>query len=121
MTSVPDSTQRERALTDLDATLLVEAAAGTGKTSLLAGRVAMLLAAGRSPASIAAITSTAPAAAELRGRVDIFAALLVDGTMPKDLEPAFRAQPLREAKVEALSAARAGLGELTASTIHSFC
>ncbi|WP_404926227.1 UvrD-helicase domain-containing protein [Mesorhizobium sp. ORM16] len=121
MTSVPDSTQRERALTDLDATLLVEAAAGTGKTSLLAGRVAVLLAAGRSPASIAAITFTERAAAELRGRVDKFAALLIDGTIPKDLEPAFRAQTLSEAQVEALSAARAGLGELTASTIHSFC
>ena len=35
---------RLRALTDLDATLLVEAAAGTGKTALMAGRLTMLLA-----------------------------------------------------------------------------
>src|SRR5437660_6134819 len=40
---LPDETQRRRVLTDLGATLLVEAAAGTGKTSLIAGRVAILL------------------------------------------------------------------------------
>ena len=39
-----DQAQRIRALTDLAATLLVEAAAGTGKTSLLAGRVLCLIA-----------------------------------------------------------------------------
>jgi CRISPR-associated exonuclease Cas4 len=37
-----DKAARLRALTELDSTLLVEAAAGTGKTSLLAGRVIML-------------------------------------------------------------------------------
>ena len=56
-------------LTDLDATLLVEAAAGTGKTSLIAGRVAMLLAAGREPQHIAAITFTELAAGELALRI----------------------------------------------------
>ncbi len=44
-----DSRNRHRALTDLEATLLVEAAAGTGKTSLLAGRVLFLLASGVTP------------------------------------------------------------------------
>jgi ATP-dependent exoDNAse (exonuclease V) beta subunit len=117
----PDDKQRERALTDLDATLLVEASAGTGKTSLLAGRVAMLLAAGHTPSSIAAITFTERAAAELRARVDKFASMLVNRTVPKDLEPAFRQQPLSEAQAVALSSARTSLGELTASTIHSFC
>ena len=37
-----DEDRRRRILTDLETTLLVEAAAGTGKTSLMAGRVAML-------------------------------------------------------------------------------
>jgi hypothetical protein len=57
MTAKVDDAERLRALTDLDSCLLVEAAAGTGKTSLLAGRVVMLLAAGVEPKSIAAITS----------------------------------------------------------------
>src|SRR6202043_3636809 len=107
--------QRERALTDLDSTLLVEASAGTGKTSLLAGRVAMLLAAGHAPSSIAAITFTERAAAELRARVDKFASMLVDRTVPvpKDLELAFRQRPLSDAQAEALSSARTRLGELT--------
>jgi CRISPR-associated exonuclease Cas4 len=121
VTPRPDDKQRERALTDLDSTLLVEASAGTGKTSLLAGRVAMLLAAGHAPSIIAAITFTERAAAELRARVDKFASMLVNRTVPKDLEPAFRQQSLSDTQAGALSSARTSLGELTASTIHSFC
>lgn len=102
MTPRPDDKQRERALTDLDFTLLVEASAGTGKTSLLAGRVAMLLAAGHAPSSIAAITFTERAAAELRARVDKFASMLVNRAVPKDLEPAFRQQPLSDFSRSAL-------------------
>jgi CRISPR-associated exonuclease Cas4 len=120
VTPGPDDTQRQRALTDLDSTLLVEASAGTGKTSLLAGRVVMLLAAGRPPSSIAAITFTERAAAELRERVDKFAGMLVNRIVPKDLEPAFRRR-LSDDQAEALSSARTSVGELTASTIHSFC
>ena len=71
-----DSPARLRALTELDTTMLVEAAAGTGKTSLLAGRVIMLLAAGINPASIAAITFTELAAGELRQRVARYLDLL---------------------------------------------
>lgn len=121
MTSRPDDRERWRALTDLDATLLVEASAGTGKTSLLAGRVVMLLAAGRLPSSIAAITFTERAAGELRERVDKFASMLINGMVPKDLAPAFSEQPLRDDPIEALRNARPQLGDLTASTIHSFC
>ncbi|MDI4237499.1 UvrD-helicase domain-containing protein [Bradyrhizobium sp. Arg237L] len=69
MTAMVDDAERLRALTDLDSCLLVEAAAGTGKTSLLAGRVVMLLAAGVDPKSIAAITFTELAAGELRQRI----------------------------------------------------
>ena len=46
MTELADTAARLRALTDLLSTLLVEAAAGTGKTALMAGRVTMLLASG---------------------------------------------------------------------------
>ena len=44
MTQLADHAARRRALTALDATLLVEAAAGTGKTALMAGRLTVLLA-----------------------------------------------------------------------------
>ena len=64
-----DAASRLRALTDLEATLLVEAGAGSGKTSVLAGRIALLLAAGRDPASIAAISFTEASASELRERL----------------------------------------------------
>ncbi len=57
MIALADSADRRRALTALDQTLLVEAAAGTGKTSLLAGRVTMLLANGVAPRNIAASRS----------------------------------------------------------------
>ena len=67
-----DTAARLRALTDLDSTLLVEAGAGSGKTSVLAGRIVMLLASGRPPTEIAAITFTEAAASELRQRVEEF-------------------------------------------------
>ena len=56
-------------MTDFTSVLLVEAAAGTGKTSLMAGRVAMMLASGHEPGEIAAITFTELAASELARRI----------------------------------------------------
>lgn len=44
--TLPDAAARRRALLDHDATLLVEAGAGSGKTALIAGRIALLLAGG---------------------------------------------------------------------------
>ena len=85
MTSREDDGDRLRALTQLDSTLLVEAAAGTGKTSLLAGRVAMLLAGGAAPRSIAAITFTELAAGELRQRIAHYLDTLLSGTVPDEL------------------------------------
>ena len=69
MSELPDAPQRLRALTQLDATLLVEAAAGTGKTSLLAGRVSMALITGTPPREVVAITFTQAAADELSIRI----------------------------------------------------
>ena len=43
----PDRKVRDRILRDLDTTLLVEAAAGTGKTTSLVGRMTALVASGR--------------------------------------------------------------------------
>ena len=100
--------------------MLVEAAAGTGKTSLLAGRVIMLLAAGISPTSIAAITFTELAAGELRQRVARYLDSLLAGTVPDELRLCLPNGPTASAKA-ALRAAAARLDELTCSTIHGFC
>jgi len=65
----PDQIQRDRIQKDLDTCLLVEAAAGTGKTTSMVGRMIALLSEGRSLAeNLAAVTFTRKAAAELRGR-----------------------------------------------------
>ena len=64
-----DNSARRRALTELHLTLLMESAAGTGKTALMAGRVTMLLVCGAEPGSIAAITFTELAASALGARV----------------------------------------------------
>src|SRR5258707_4958070 len=64
-----DSTDRERLLTELDQTFFVEAGAGTGKTTVLVGRIVNLVAAGKvSVDRLVAITFTEAAAAELRDR-----------------------------------------------------
>ena len=63
--SLPDAAARLTALTDHDRTLLVEAGAGSGKTALMAGRVAVMLTSGVAPREIVAITFTEAAASEL--------------------------------------------------------
>ena len=116
-----DTAARVTALTALNRTLLVEAGAGSGKTSVLAGRVAALLAAGQPPRQIAAITFTELAAGELRQRVVEFVTELADGIVRPDLRAAFPAggpDPMQRA---ALRQARGGLDELLCTTIHGFC
>ena len=115
-----DAPARGRALTELDATLLVEAAAGTGKTAIIAGRVAMLLAGGRDPASIAAVTFTELAAGELALRIRRMVEGLLRGETPEVLRAALP-DGLRPAQREALAEAVLRLDELTATTIHGFC
>src|SRR5208283_4831757 len=116
--------------------LLVEAGAGTGKTSLLAGRVALLLASGRHPRNVAAITFTELAASELLQRIQEYVRDLVSGKVPEPLEIAMAegltdeplepqslaaAESLTDAQLESLSLAAAALDELTCTTIHGFC
>lgn len=115
-----DAAARLRALTDLDSTLLVEAGAGSGKTSVLAGRIVMLLASGRAPAGIAAITFTEAAASELRQRVEEFVADVLRDKTPIQLQLAWPHGPTR-AQRQALSAAAAELDALACTTIHGFC
>jgi ATP-dependent helicase/nuclease subunit A len=67
-TPPPDEVERERIRSDLGATLFVEAGAGAGKTSSLVARIVNLVRSGIPITSIAAITFTEKAAAELRSR-----------------------------------------------------
>ncbi|RWE61931.1 MAG: DNA helicase UvrD [Mesorhizobium sp.] len=120
MTQLADSSARRRALTDLDSTLLVEAAAGTGKTALMAGRLTMLLARGAQPGEIAAITFTTLAASELAARVHRYVNELLAGRVPEPLRDALP-DGLDEAQRRALSSAAAKFDELTVATIHAFC
>jgi ATP-dependent helicase/nuclease subunit A len=65
-----DDGARQRIVEDLDAELAVDAGAGSGKTTVLVQRVVSLVRSGRAPMrSIAAITFTEAAAAELRTRL----------------------------------------------------
>ena len=120
MSAAGDRAGRLRALTDLGSSLVVEAAAGTGKTSLLAGRVAFMLADGIPPDAIVAITFTEQAAGELAGRIRSLVEALLAGRVPEALSDAlpFGLPPDRRMRLEA---AAARLDELTASTIHGFC
>lgn len=114
-----DAAARRRALSALDETLLVEAAAGTGKTELMAGRAAMMIASGVKPGSIAAITFTELAAGELSLRIRRMVEILLrGGKVPEVLEPVLPdgLSPDQRAHLEA-----ARLDDLTATTIHGFC
>lgn len=118
-TELVDVAARRRALSALDETLLVEAAAGTGKTELMAGRVAIMIAGGVEPGSIAAITFTELAAGELSLRIrGMVEDLLRGGEIPKALGPVLPdgLSPEQRAHLEA-----ARLDELAATTIHGFC
>lgn len=80
MTAIPDQTVRDQAL-DISQSYIVQAPAGSGKTSLLTQRYLSLLAIVNNPEEIVAITFTKKAAAEMQER--IFEAL----EMAKSPEP----------------------------------
>ncbi|MGW8278809.1 UvrD-helicase domain-containing protein [Sphingomonas aurantiaca] len=120
MTRPPDHASRRRALTELNSSLLVEAGAGTGKTSLLAGRVAMLLAAGVDPDAICAITFTELAAAELGQRIRQTVGDLLGGNVPAAMRDALP-EGLAADGLENLRAASGRMDDLRTATIHGFC
>ncbi len=108
-----DQASRDRIAHDLDRTFLVEAGAGSGKTQSLATRMIALLATGRATVdTLAAVTFTRKAAAELRGRfqVELEKALGDDG--PDAWGEAERAR---------LAEALHNLEQGFIGTIHSFC
>ena len=117
---LPDSAARIAALTDHDRSLLVEAGAGSGKTALLAGRVALLIGAGIHPKDIAAITFTEAAAAELLERIESIVRALLDGKRPVELAEALPSG-LTEAQRTHLQNGADAVDEITCTTIHGFC
>ncbi len=67
---LPDQHARDRILNDLDTTLVIEAAAGTGKTTALVSRIVSVIASGRATLDrIVAVTFTEKAAGELKLRL----------------------------------------------------
>jgi len=116
---LPDRAARAIALTDIDHSFLVEAGAGSGKTSIMAGRVAVLFARGVEPKNVAAITFTEFAASELRIRIERFVNELSVGTIPPDLESAFPKEVPAEQRTNLVKAKNA-LDQLVCSTIHGF-
>ena len=104
----PDQAQRDLITSELGTTMLVEAAAGTGKTTAMISRMVALLAEGKCPIdTMAAVTFTRKSAAELRARFQI------------DLE-----KGARTAKGESRRRLRAAVETIERcfiGTIHSFC
>ena len=102
-----DHAARERVLSDFDTTFLLEAGAGTGKTTVLVSRILALLRTGRSTIErIVAITFTDKAAGELKGR------------LRDEIERALETAEGLDA--ERFSLAKADLERAPVSTIHSF-
>jgi len=108
--ALADQSARDRIRNDLDTTLVVEAAAGTGKTSALVGRIISGITSGRIRlANLIAVTFTDFAAGELKLRLRSEIERARHSHNQSDKEHEF----LRQA-VEELEEARIG-------TIHSFC
>ena len=105
-----DHGARERIRTDLDTTLAVEAAAGTGKTSELVRRMAAVLMAGRTTLDrMIAVTFTDAAAGELK--------LRLRGEIERQRQHPGCPDDARDR----LRAALPMLEEARIGTIHSFC
>jgi ATP-dependent helicase/nuclease subunit A len=104
-----DEADRQAIRTDLESNMLVEAAAGTGKTTSLVDRMLALVVEGKAPVDrICAVTFTVKAAAQLKERFQL------------GLERAIATEPdeIRRAR---LAQALEGIDRGFIGTIHSFC
>src|SRR5262249_3341403 len=105
-----DAEARRRILTDFGATFFVEAAAGTGKTTALVGRIVVLICDGVSTLDrIVAVTFTEKAAGEMKLR------------LRAEIERARNAKDLAPEKSERLAKALSQLELARIGTIHAFC
>ncbi len=108
--TLSDQPARDRIRDDLDATLVVEAAAGTGKTTELVNRVVNVLRSGRTTLErIVAVTFTEKAAGEMKLR------------LRAELEQARQSAVVTPHERTRLSAALAALETAHIATIHAFC
>ena len=113
MSALPDAAARDRIRRDHDTTLIVEAAAGTGKTTSVVDRVVEMVAAGTAGiGQIAAITFTEKAAGELR--------LRIRQGLESRIESA-AAGPEGVTAGPRLEAALSQIEEASIGTIHAFC
>jgi ATP-dependent helicase/nuclease subunit A len=106
---LPDRPARDAIRRNLETTILVEAAAGTGKTTEMVGRVVELLGRGEDPARLAAVTFTRKAAAQLRERLEL------------KLDTEIRGGGRSPTQRDNLARARGSLDRAFIGTIHSFC
>src|SRR5437762_10746911 len=110
---ITDEQSRRAIREDLLTNMLVEAGAGSGKTQMLAERMAAGVAEGVYPIEhMAAVTFTRKAASELRGRFHL--------ALEARLESARQAKA-PDAEIRRLQAALSNLERFFAGTIHSFC
>jgi ATP-dependent exoDNAse (exonuclease V) beta subunit len=109
-TVIYDQAVRDRIRDDLDVTLVIEAAAGTGKTTALVNRIVSVIGSGRGElARIVAVTFTEKAAGELKLR------------LRAEIERARQCtEPLSEGRAR-FDLALKQLEEARIGTIHSFC
>lgn len=109
---LPDAARRRKIEQDLDTNYLVEAAAGTGKTTSMVRRMVALIASGKAKApDIAAVTFTRKAASELKVRF----VLELEEAQVKAMAASDKDKAANLA--EALDAS----GRCFVGTIHSFC
>ena len=105
----PDAEAREAIVSDLRTTILVEAAAGTGKTTSLVARMVALVATGAARIeNLSAVTFTIRAAAQLSQRFQ------------NELEKRRESEP-DPGRRERLDAALRGIESSFLGTIHAFC
>src|SRR5688572_8737861 len=111
---VLDQMSRDVIRGSLDTNILVEAGAGSGKTQMLAERMAAGVASGVYQVEhMAAVTFTRKAASELRGRFHI--------ALERLLQPGASGTPLDAESAARVHRALSNLERFFASTIHAFC
>lgn len=118
-----DQAERHAAL-DVARSVLVQAPAGSGKTSLLTQRFLALLAEVDEPGQIVAITFTRAAAAEMRSRILSELETAASSQAPADEDPLSTASLARRALAHSRSLGWNLLdqpSQLRVSTIDSFC
>jgi ATP-dependent helicase/nuclease subunit A len=104
-----DRAERERIVRELDQNFLVEAGAGSGKTTELVNRMVSLIGNGRRVDRIAAVTFTRKAAGELSQRFRI------------ELENAYREAAKSGSPTSHLDDAVRNVDRAFVGTIHAFC